>query len=230
MAAKSKEEVLCTYLHVYEVLHKSVRLVSEHAGGDDGVDDDAQDEGAEESRAGRITAKNIWGLIGSATCAEALAILQFKDSERKRKAQEKAAKDEERELKRRRNVVDAITKALSLIEKVVKGGPSVVKSFRVTELKALLPRDESQGGTDVKGNKAELLERAMALASVKLEVATYFDSSARSQAQPVTQTPTPALPAPSGLPGILSAALESTTAPISGLLALGCGSNITDGF
>jgi hypothetical protein len=97
MAAKSKEEVLCTYLHIYEVLQKSVRLVSEHVGGDDGADDDAQDEGAGESRVGRITAKNIWGLTRSATRAEALAILQFKDSERKRKAQEKAARDEERE-------------------------------------------------------------------------------------------------------------------------------------
>jgi hypothetical protein len=92
----------------------------------------------------------------------------------------------------------------------------VIKSFRVTDLKALLAHDESQGGTDVKGNKAELLERVMALASVKLAVATYLDSSARSQAQPVTQTPTPALPAPSALPWILSAAVESTTAPISG--------------
>jgi hypothetical protein len=48
----------------------------------------------------------------------------------------------------------------------------VVKSFRVTDLKALLAHDESQGGTDVKGNKAELLERVMSLASVKLAVAT----------------------------------------------------------
>jgi hypothetical protein len=73
MAAKSKEEVLCTYLHIYEVLQKNVRIVAEHAGGDDGADDDAQDE-------------DIWGLTRSATCAEALAILQFKNSERKRKA------------------------------------------------------------------------------------------------------------------------------------------------
>jgi hypothetical protein len=97
MAAKSKEEVLCTYLHIYEVMQKSVCLVSHHAGGDDGADDNARDEGAGESRAGRITAKDIWGLTGRATSAKALAILQFKDSERKRKAQEKAARDEERE-------------------------------------------------------------------------------------------------------------------------------------
>jgi hypothetical protein len=52
-----------------------------------------------------------------------LAILQFKDNKRKRKAQEKAAKDEERESKRRRNVVGAITNALTLLEKVVEGAP-----------------------------------------------------------------------------------------------------------
>jgi hypothetical protein len=75
MAAKSKEEVLCTYLHIYEVLQKSVHLVSKHAGGDDGADDDAQDEGAGESRVGRITANDIWGLTRSATSAEALSIL-----------------------------------------------------------------------------------------------------------------------------------------------------------
>jgi hypothetical protein len=46
-----------------------------------------------------------------------LAILQFKDSERKRKAQEKDAINEERESKRLKNVVGAITKALTLIEK-----------------------------------------------------------------------------------------------------------------
>jgi hypothetical protein len=119
-------------------------------------------------------------------------------------------------------------KALTLLEKVVEGGPSVVKSFRVTNLKALLAHDDSQGGTDVKGDKAELLERLMALASVKHEAtATCLDSSARSQAQSVTQTPTPALLAPSALPGIIPAALESTTAPISGQLALGCGNNVT---
>jgi hypothetical protein len=145
-----------------------------------------------------------------------LAILQLKDNERKRKAQEKAARDEERESKQRRNVVGAITKALTLLEKVAEGGPHVVKAPRVTDLKALLAHDDLQGGTDVKGNKVELLMRVMALASVKSAVATYLDSlSARSQAQPVTQTPTPALPAPSALPDILMAALESAAAPTS---------------
>jgi hypothetical protein len=143
--------------------------------------------------------------------------LRFKDNERKRKAQEKADIDEERESKQRRNVVGAITKALTLLEKVAKGGPSVVKSLRVTDLKALLAHSDLQGGTDVKVGKAELLERVMALVSVKSTVATYLDSSsARSQAQPVTQTPTPAFPAPSALHGILQAALESSAAPTSG--------------
>jgi hypothetical protein len=49
------------------------------------------------------------------------------------------------ELKRRRNVVGAMTKALTLIEKVVEGGPSVVKSFSVTDLKALLAHDDPLG-------------------------------------------------------------------------------------
>jgi hypothetical protein len=62
MAAKAKEEVLCTYLHICKVLKNNVSLISEHVGGDDGDDGDAQDEGAGESRAGRITAKDIWGL------------------------------------------------------------------------------------------------------------------------------------------------------------------------
>jgi hypothetical protein len=67
-----------------------------------------------------------------------------------------------------------------LLEKVVDGGPSVVKSFRVTDWKAQQAHDESQKGTHFKGNKAELLERVMALASViKSAVATYLDSSAR---------------------------------------------------
>jgi hypothetical protein len=70
-------------------------------------------------------AKDIWGLIGSATRAEALAILRFKDNERKRKSQENADRDEERKSKQRKNVVGAITKA-TLLEKVVKGGHCVV--------------------------------------------------------------------------------------------------------
>jgi hypothetical protein len=41
MAAKAKEEVLCTYLHIYEVLKNNVSLVSRHVGGDDGADGDA---------------------------------------------------------------------------------------------------------------------------------------------------------------------------------------------
>jgi hypothetical protein len=93
----------------------------------------------------------------------------------------------------------------------------VVKSFRVTDFKALLAHEDPEGGIDVKGNKAQVLERVIALASVKSAVATYLDSSsARSQAQHVTQTPNPALPAPSALNYILPAALEGTTAPTSG--------------
>jgi hypothetical protein len=53
---------LRTYLHIYEVLLKSVILVSKHVGGDDGGDDDAKYKGARESRAGRTTEKDIWGL------------------------------------------------------------------------------------------------------------------------------------------------------------------------
>jgi hypothetical protein len=103
------------------------------------------------------------------------------------------------------------------LEKVTKGGPSLVKSFRVTVLKALLEHDDPQGGTEVKGNKTQLLERVMALVSVKLAIATYPDSSpAISQALPVTQTPTPALRAPTTLPNILLGTLEGTAAPTSG--------------
>jgi hypothetical protein len=81
------------------------------------------------------------------------------------------------------HVVGAIAKALTLLEKVVEGGPFVVKSFRVTDFKALLAHEDPEGGIDVKGNKAHVLERVMALASVKSAVATYLDSSsARSQA------------------------------------------------
>jgi hypothetical protein len=83
-----------------------------------------------------------------------IAILQFKDNERKRKAQENASKDEERESKQRKNVVGAITKALTLLEKVTEGGPRVVKSLRVTDLKTLLAHDDLQGGNDVNENKA----------------------------------------------------------------------------
>jgi hypothetical protein len=82
IAAQSKGGVLRTYLHIYELLLKSVILVSKHVGGDHGADDDAKYKGAEESRAGRTTEKDIWGLTLSVTCAEALDILQFKDSER----------------------------------------------------------------------------------------------------------------------------------------------------
>jgi hypothetical protein len=62
----------------------------------------------------------IRGLAGTATCAETLSIFQSKDNERKRQTQEKAAKDEERESIRRRNVVGAMTKALTLLEEVVQ--------------------------------------------------------------------------------------------------------------
>jgi hypothetical protein len=103
--------------------------------------------------------------------------MQSKDSERKRKAQEKADKDDERVSKRRRNVIGAIPKAPTLLEKIFEGGPSLVNSFHVTDLKALLAHDDPRGG--VEGNKAELLERVMALGSVKLAVATDPDSSTR---------------------------------------------------
>jgi hypothetical protein len=78
--------------------------------------------------------------------------LHFQVNERKRKGQKNAARDEELELKRRKNVVRAMTKALTLIEKVVERGPSMVKSFCVTDLKALLAHDDPQRSIDVMGD------------------------------------------------------------------------------
>jgi hypothetical protein len=68
----------------------------------------------------------------------------------------------------------------------------------------------------VKGDNAELLDRVLALASVKSAKAAYLDSSSKSQAEVVTQALTPVLSVPTTLYGILPGVFEDTVAPISG--------------
>jgi hypothetical protein len=181
IATLSHEEVLTHYLKAMEVLTKVNDDRTCYDGGyvEDENDDDelmgpsAISDGS--SRRNRITAKDIWGLPGSATGPEALEILRAKEADRRRIAEEKYARDEAREQKRRRTIVDNVNKATHLLTTISNSGPSKLNSLVVNDLKALLTHSDPEG-KEQKGNKAELLARVKILESVQGALAIYESS------------------------------------------------------
>ena len=155
MATRPKEEVLCTYLKLHELLKEVHKHAEASQDLGDGGEDDDDPDGEGRGRRGRVTAKDVWGRPGSATGAEALGILKAKHDDRKREAEEKAAREEERQKKHRMHVVLSVQKAATLIEKVAFEEPNVVKKFDIAELKALLTPQHSRKAQGQQGGTAQ---------------------------------------------------------------------------
>ena len=187
IAALPKAEVLTYYMKALDVLKKvNVQQTARVRGEDDGDEEGIAMVGDDTSRKNKITARDIWGRPGSVTGREALEILRAKEVERKRLAHEKAARDEAREHKRRRAIVDSVTKGAHLLTTIGNNGPSILNGLLVGDLKALLTHNDPENG-EPKGNKAELLSRVKMLDSVKIAMATY--ESTKNQTQPPPNDP-----------------------------------------
>jgi hypothetical protein len=99
------------------------------------------------------------------------------DLEKKRKASDKALKEEAKNAKRRKAVVEAATHAITLLGSIAARGLGTVESLQVKDLKAMLQYDDPQA-PEAKGNKADMKERVPALAGVKEEAHKFVSAAA----------------------------------------------------
>ena len=210
LASLSKEEILQAYIQQHEIVNdlvEGIRPMQE----DSGVDDDSTvPEGQEDTRVGRITAKNFYGLQGSVTGPEALALARRKEAERKAKAEAAAAKAKEREDKRRGQVATALVRGSDLLRVVQEGGEARLLTLPAKDLVALLVHADPTAPAP-KGNKADLLEKVRALPAV-VEAVAAAASRHLHQTQPAPVA-APASGATAG-PPIRPAAAETLPATV----------------
>ena len=96
LATLPPESLLATVLRQGDLLQKLrgyVLAAPDEPAQEEGVDDDeVVDADFAETRASRVTAQHLWSLGGSATGEQSLEIARQRAKEKKRKAEEKAAK------------------------------------------------------------------------------------------------------------------------------------------
>jgi hypothetical protein len=98
----------------------------------------------------------MWGLEGSVTGEEALAIARRRAEDKRQQEVEKASRTADRDAKRRQAIAYAVCRAEELIEQLKQGGAGILTSFPVKDLQALIQSADS-ATQPPKGNKRELL-------------------------------------------------------------------------
>lgn len=177
--------------------------------GDETVDDELNDN---DNRAGRVTAKDFFGLTGSATGEEALAISRRKYEEKKAKEEDAERNRREREEKRLFKVAQAMTKASALLAHIAQGGEPTIKAMGCEDLKALLTNSNPQGPAP-KGAKAALQQQVKELPSVRDALARFAASP--PPPPPPRQPPPPPPPPPPAAPQAFTAAAAQAQIPAS---------------
>jgi hypothetical protein len=112
-----------------------------------------------------VTTKNILARLGSANGEESIALKRAQDLEKKRRASNKAQKEEARNAKRRKAVVEVGTHAVTVFETIAARGLGTIDSLQVDtlqDMKAMLQRDDPEA-PEAKANKAGLRDRVLAL-------------------------------------------------------------------
>jgi hypothetical protein len=104
------EEIMEAYLWQVDVFNKVKTALHPTVEQDEADDNNMHDEGRGKSR--RIIAKNMCSHLGSATGREPSALKRAQDLEKKRKAIDKALKEEAKNAKRRKAVVEAVSHAI----------------------------------------------------------------------------------------------------------------------
>ncbi len=87
----------------------------------------------------RITSRNIFGLMGSATEEQALAMLKAKEDERVEAADAAAKKDQAKE-KKAKGTTALVTTGSEILKRLEQLGPSELLRLKIDELYALAPR------------------------------------------------------------------------------------------
>ena len=130
MASFSKEHLLEYTLHLQKKLGGVMDIVRTQGALEEMEDDDAEEMLEEDGGfAGRITARNLWGLEGSVTGEEALAIARRRAEDKRQQEAEKASRAADRDAKRRQAIAYAACRAEELIEQLKQGGAGISHPF-----------------------------------------------------------------------------------------------------
>jgi hypothetical protein len=100
------------------------------------------DEG--EGNKGRVITKNISSRQSNATGEESIALKRAQDLGKKRKASDKAQKEEAKNAKMRKAMVEAVTHAINVLETIAARGLGKVDSLQVKDLKAMLNHNDPE--------------------------------------------------------------------------------------
>jgi hypothetical protein len=120
------------------------------------------EEDVETSMAKRITSRDIFGLVGSATGEEALAILKAKNDKKEAAVVAAAAKKDETKEKRAKDITAFVITGSEILRRLEQSGPDELLRLKVDELYALLVNADPQGSIP-RSNKKTGQEKASRL-------------------------------------------------------------------
>ncbi len=124
----------------------------------------------------RITSRDIFGLVGSATREETLAILKAKNDKKEAAAAAAATKKDETKEKRAKDITAFVTIGSEILRRLEQRGPDELLRLKVDELHALLVNADPQGSIP-RANKKTGLEKASQLPTVLAALGRFSGSS-----------------------------------------------------
>ena len=195
MSNPSSKKVVDESLKMYDILKQLVSwndtILQEDTGAGDEMDLVLEGENSR-STAGRITARNIWNRPGSATGEEALELLRQKHVEKKREAEEAAARAEAKKAKQRDKVVALCAKGAAALKELKVLGAALLPRLKKDDLLGLLQASNPQG-KEPKGNMGELLSKVRELPSV-IQAIAYAQASTQPPVLTPSATQLPPMP------------------------------------
>jgi hypothetical protein len=143
------------------------------------------------SMAKRITSKDIFGLVGSATGEEALAMLKAKEDKKQAADAAAAEKRDAATKKKARSTTALVTTGSEVLKRLEQRGPSELTRLTINELHALIVNGDPLG-SNPRPNKTTGLEKARQLPTVIAAVGLFSGSSSiAAPAEAPTQLPIP---------------------------------------
>jgi hypothetical protein len=137
---------------------------------------------------GRISSRNIFGMAGSATGPEALALLRSKENLRLEAAAAAAAKKNQAKDKRARDTATLVTAGSEVLKRLEQLGPNELLRLKIDELHSLLVNADPLASI-TKPNKKTGQEKVNLLPTVQEALRRFASAS-------VAQTPQQAPPLP----------------------------------
>ena len=139
----------------------------------------------------RITSKDIFGLVGSATGEEALAMLKAKEDKKQAADDAAAEKRDAATEKKARSTTALVTTGSEVLKRLEQRGPSELTRLTINELHALIVNGDPLG-SNPRPNKTTRLEKARQLPTVIAVVGLFSGSSSiAAPAEAPTQLPIP---------------------------------------